>query len=177
MAGRISCINTITFLPTGAGLTLKGAVFPNHGVINKDPSVIGEDANALYCVTDDVTCCGTPPSPDCCGTPSSLTGDGGSGNGRENWYFPDGEPLPSGTAQPFLWYARWLTGAVLMNLRGTATTGTTGLHRCDIRDSMGTLHQFYTCVYTETGDNIFSCKSTISYTAPCTSSTLRLQTL
>ena len=156
--------HAITFLPTGAGLTLNGAVFPNHGVVNKDPSVIGEDEDALYCVTDDVICCGTPPSPDCCGTPSSLTGDGGSGNGRGNWYFPDGEPLHSGTAQPFLWYARWLTGAVLMNFRGTATTGTTGLHRCDIRDSMGTLHQFYTCVYTETGDNIFSCKSTMSYT-------------
>ena len=135
-------------------------MFPNHGVIHKDPLIIGEDEDALYCVTDDVACCGTPPSPDCCGTPSSRTGNGGSGNGRGDWYFPGGEPLPSGTAEPYLWYARWLTGAVLMNVRGTASTGTTGLHRCDIRDSTDTLHQFYTCVYAEAGADIFSCEFT-----------------
>ena len=144
----------------GPGLAHKGAVFPNHGVIHKDPLIIGEDEDALYCVTDNVTCCGTPPSPDCCGTPSSRTGDGGSGNVRGDWYFPDGDPLPSGTAQPFLWYARWLTGAVLINFRGTASTGTTGLHRCDILDSTDTLHHFYTCVYAEAGDNIFLCEFT-----------------
>ena len=142
----------------GPGLSLKGVGVPNHGVIDKE--VIGEGVDALYCVTDDVTCCGTPPSPDCCGTPSSLTGDGGSGNGRGDWYFPDGIQLQSGTANDFLWYARWLTGAVLMNFRGTATTGTTGLHRCDILDSTNTLYQFYTCIYAEAGDNISSCKST-----------------
>ena len=126
------------------GLTLNGANFPNHGVINKDPSVIGVDANALYCNSNDDICCG------------NLT----SGNGRGNWFFPNGVVLTSSTANAILWYASWLTGAVLMNFRGTATTGTTGLHRCDILDSTGTLYQFYTCTYAEAGDNIFSCKST-----------------
>ena len=127
----------------GPRLTLKGADVPNHGVINKDPSVIGEGADALHCVTDDTTCCG-----------------GANGNRRGDWYFPDGHQLLSGTANAFLWYASWQTGAVLMNFRGTATTGTTGLHRCDIHDSTGTQHQFYTCIYADVGDNIFSCKST-----------------
>ena len=147
----------LIILYTVPGLVLNNTAFPNHGVIKKDPLVIGEGVNALSCVTDDTTCCGTPPSADCCGTPSS---DGGSGNERGHWYFPNGVQLESGTANEFLWYARWLTGAVLMNFRGTATTGSTGLHRCDIRDSTGTLHQFYTCVYVEAGDNIniFSCK-------------------
>ena len=144
---------------TGPGLALKGAQFPNHGVLRRDPSVIGEDEDALYCVTDDVTCCGTPPSSDCCGTTSSRDssksryrrsgGSGGSGNGRGDWYFP-GNPinrLLSGTVRSYPWYARWLTGAVLMNFHGTATSGTTGLYRCDIRDGTGTLHQLYTCVY------------------------------
>ena len=125
------------FLHTGPGLSLKGALFPNHGVLLRNQSVIGEDEDALYCVTDDVACCGTPPN----------ATDGGSGNGRGHWYFPDNNTLQSGTAQPFLWYASWLTGAVLMNFRGTATTGTTGLHRCDIRDRLGTLHLIYTCIY------------------------------
>ena len=133
----------------GPGLAYKGAVFPNHGVIGKDTLGIGEDEDALYCVTDNVTCCGAPPSADCCGTPFTLTGDGGIGNGRGDWYFPSGDILPSGTdtVRPFRWYARWLTGAVLINFRGTATQGTSGLHRCDIRDRMGTLYHFYNCVY------------------------------
>ena len=122
-------------------------MIPNHSVLKRDPSVIGEDDGALYCVTDDVACCGTPPSPDCCDRSPPTSTDGGSGNGRGHWYFPNGNELQSGTDVPLLWYARWLTGAVLLNFRGTATTGTTALHRCDIRDSTGTLHQFYTCIY------------------------------
>ena len=134
-------INVICML-TGPGLALKGTVFPNHCVLRRDPSVIGEDEDALYCVTDDVTCCGIPPS----------------GNGQGDWYFPDNVKL---IANELLWYAQWLTGAVLMNFRGTATSGATGLHRCDIRDSTGTLHQFYTCIYAENGE---LCKSMTSYT-------------
>ena len=149
------------FLYTGPGLAVKGAMFPNHGILLRNQSVIGEAGDALYCVTDDVTCCGTPPTPDCCGAPSD---NGGSGNERGDWHFPDDRQLTSDTANTHLWYASWLTGAVLMNFRGTATTGTTGLHRCDIRDSTGTLHHFYTCIYAEKGDHIFLCKSTTSYT-------------
>ena len=148
---------------TGPGLALKGAVFPNHSVLRRDPSVIGEDEDALYCVTDNVTCCGTPPSPNCCGMLPTVTGDGGSGNAQGLWYFPDNpniqdDQLLSGTANSNLWYARWLTGAVLMNFRGNATSGTTELYRCDIQDSTGTLNQFYTCVY----DDSFAseCEST-----------------
>ena len=139
----------------GPGLALKGKVFPNHSVIRRDPSVIGEDDDALYCVTDDINCCGTPPT--------SNDENGGSGNGRGYWYFPTPnsmptKPLDSGTDNTFRWYARWLTGAVLMNFRGLATTGTSNLHYCEIQDSAGTLHQFYTCIFAETGTNIYSCK-------------------
>ena len=132
---------------TGPGLVMKGVVFPNHGVLSRNPSVIGEDVNALYCVTDDVTCCGTSPSPNCCGTHDIHAGHGGSGNGGGNWYFPENGRMSSGTANQNLWYASWLNGAVLMNFRGTSTSGTSGLYRCDIRDSMGTRHQFYICLY------------------------------
>ena len=125
-------------------------MLPNHSILRRDPSVIGEDEDALYCVTDDVTCCGTPPSPDCCTIPYSHIGAGGGGNGQGQWYFPSDDTLTSGSANTHLWYASWLTGAVLMNFRGTATTGVTGLFRCDIRDSTGTQYQFYTCIYDDT---------------------------
>ena len=150
-------------------------MFSNHDVISKGLLGIGEDENALYCVTDDTTCCGTPPSADCCGAsnPSvTLTGDGGSGNGRGDWYFPNGDVLPSGTdtVRTFRWYERWLTGAVLANFRGTANQGTGTLNRCDIRDSTGTLHQFYTCVY----DDTITCELCVIGPSPtlCTSSAL-----
>ena len=59
---------------TGPGLAHKGRVLPNHSLLTRDPAVIGEDDDAVYCVTDDATCCGTP----------------SAGNGRGNWYFPNG---------------------------------------------------------------------------------------
>ena len=164
------------FLLIGPGLAYNGAVFPNHGVISKGLLGVGEDDDALYCVTDNVNCCGTPPSADCCGTvpTSSLVGIGGSGNGQGDWYFPNGDVLPSGTdtVRTFRWYERWLTGAVLANFRGTADQGTGELTRCDIRDSTGTLHQFYTCAY----DDIITCELCVIWPSPtyklCTSSAL-----
>ena len=142
-----------TFLHTGPGLALKGAVFPNYGVLRRDSSVIGEAEDALYCVTDRVACCGTPPSPDCCGTIDSLSGDGGSSNGQGLW-FSQNDHLQSGTADTNLWYASWLNGAVLLNYRGG--TGTTGLYWCLITDNTGLPHRYYTCVY-DTGTS--QCKS------------------
>ena len=125
------------FILTGPGLALKGVTIPNNSVLKRDPSVIGTDDEALYCVTDDVTCCGIPPSP----------GDGGSGNGRGRWHTPS-RNLTSSTFNRNLWYASWLTGAVLMNFRGSAINGSRGLRRCDIQDHKGKLHQFYICIYT-----------------------------
>ena len=132
-------------------------MFPNHGVISKGLLGIGEDDDALYCVTDDM-------SPAVEHHPVliavelqthlslllvmvAVVMDEETGTSRMVMY------LPSGTdpASPFRWYERWLTGAVLANFRGTANQGTGELNRCDIRDSTGTLHQFYTCVYDEHG--------------------------
>ena len=143
----------------GTGLALKGIVLPNHSVINKDPFLIGEDEDALYCVTDDVTCCGIPPSPDCCGTLPTVTGDGGIGNGQGDWYFPNGTKLVSGSTNDNVRYASWLTGAVLINFRGTSTTGTTGLYRCDILNST-----FYACLFDNTDGS--QCKTHLDYSTP-----------
>ena len=127
-------------------------MLPNHGV---HPFTIGEDDDALYCITDDVTCCGTAPSSDCCGTSDSRTGDGGIGNGRGYWYYHSDFEVPSKNGNT-LWYATWLTGAVLLNFYGNATEFTAKLFRCEIRDSMGALHQFYTCLYDNSDD--YHCK-------------------
>ena len=119
-------------------------MIPNHSVLMRDSSVIGTDDDALQCVTDDATCCGTPPSP----------GDGGSGNGRGVWHFPfTYGQVPSSTGHAGFWYASWLTGAVLLNYRGDGSvkSGVTGLFCCEIRDSTGTTHQLYTCIYATQG--------------------------
>ena len=120
----------------------------NNSVINREPGVIGTDDNALYCVTDDVTCCGTPPSP----------GDGGSGNGQGSWFYPDVGHLLSRTDTVDQWYASWLTGAVLLNFRGNASIGGTGLYHCEIQDATGTTHRLYACIY----DNVYTtCKTVV----------------
>ena len=129
-------------------------MIPNHSVLKKDPSVIGTDDEALYCVTDDVTCCGTPPCP-----PES----GGSGNERGRWYIPDnrgGHKKLSGIKRVGVWYASWLTGAVLLNYRGDGTdtiAATTGFFRCDIRNRENALHLLYTCIYDDQ-PHTYTCK-------------------
>ena len=108
---------------------------PNHSVLNR--KLIGKDDCALYCMTDDITCCGTPP----------RFADGGSGNELGDWYFQNNKSLQSRTENLDYWYTSWLTGAVLMNYHGDDEMGKTGLFRCDIQDSAGTTHQLYACIY------------------------------
>ena len=141
----------LIFFLTGAGLALKGTMMLNHDILMRNLSIIGTDDDALYCVTDDVTCCGTLPSP----------GDGGRGNGRGYWYYPRTiGVLTSSTDSDRVWYTSWLTGAVLMNYRDDIFRGVTGLFHCEIQDSTGTTHQLYTCIYS-TEDT--ECKSLVIY--------------
>ena len=120
----------------------------------RNTSVIGTDDDALYCMTDDVTCCGTPPC---------LPESGGNGNGRGHWYLSKDNPVGyklSNIEHVGVWYASWLTGAVLLNYRGDGTDNSmavTGLFRCEIEDKTNTTHHLYTCVYDDE-DHTFKCK-------------------
>ena len=121
-------VKSDTFSFTGPGLALKGTMIPNHSVLERNTSVISTDDDALYCVTDRVTCCA------------------GRGSDQADWFFPGtiNELQPDATGR---WYGGRLTGAVLMNYRSNGGNGITGLFRCEIRDSGGTLHKLYTCIY------------------------------
>ena len=140
------------FLFLGPGLALRGTTIPNHSILRKDPSVIATDDEALYCVTDNVNCCGTPPS---------LPNSGGSGNGRGHWYFPHNARIPSSTGRNGRWYGSWLTGAVILNYRGNGTNGASGLFRCEVQDSTGNTQQLYICMYDNTPTA--KCKSPAVY--------------
>ena len=121
-------------------------MIPNNHVIKRHPSIIGTDEDALYCMTDDTTCCRTPPC---------LPDNGGSGNERGHWYLPKDDCVGyelSGIERDGVWYASWLTGAVLLNYRGDGTDdhrAKSGLFRCRIEDKTNTAHDLYTCIYTE----------------------------
>ena len=134
------------FLPlTGPGLALKDEIIPNHSVLKRDPSVIGTDNDALYCLTDDLTCCETPP---CNKSHCSC-------NCRGHWYAPNNRQVNScnDTNNPYC--ESCLTDAVLLNYHGDG--GKTGLFRCDIKDSKNNIHHLYTCIYGD-GPSDFNCK-------------------
>ena len=125
------------FFPTGLGFTLKGVMIPNHSALERNPSVIGTDEDALHCMTDNPNCC--------------------VGGGSGDWFFPRGNVFVPITAPGVgLWYISRRTQALLMNYRGDGSGGVTGLFLCEIQGSGDILHKFYTCIYD--GTSTTDCK-------------------
>ena len=85
------------------------------------------DNNTLCCFTDRTSCCGTA-------------------NGDGDWYHPNGTRV-GGIINASQVYSVWGSQEVRLNHRGGGTAGSTGLFRCDIRDSENTLHSYYVGVY------------------------------
>ena len=120
---------------------MKGIKIPNHSVLRRNPSVIGTDDDALYCVTNDTTCCDTQPCDRCNCTC------------RGRWHFPNSKVINNCTEDNF-YCTSCLTGAVPLHYRGDGRTGETGLFRCDIEGSTDPL---YICIYGYGRDD-FKCK-------------------
>lgn len=134
----------------------KKLVIPaNNSVISRDD--IRTDNGALYCITNDVTCCGTSP----CRPESYLPGSDGCGNERGGWYSPadnnKGIEVPSSTNQSSVWYNAWLTGAVSLNYRGNGSNGITGHHRCAFKNNGEDVEELFICIYDD-GVNDEKCK-------------------
>ena len=118
------------------GIAHKGRILVNNSLLTLNPNAadgVGVDEDAVYCMTDDINCCG----------------NSSSGNGRGYWYNPN-EVAVQSTEAGYRWYATWTHGAVLLNSKHLNGAGTTGMFRCDIWDKMDNVNTFFIGVFAET---------------------------
>ena len=91
---------------------------------------IGEEGDALLCMTNLTACCQSP-------------GEKGSAIG--NWFFPNGSRVPSGNSNQLDFHR---TRGQMMVLLHRRRGGVNGVYRCEIRDSMNVTWTIYIGVYT-----------------------------
>jgi len=118
-------IESIFPLISVVGLTLNGVSYPNHGTVTI--TEIGPGSAALWCTTTLPWCC--------------FSGNGGG------WFLPNGNVLPNNPSLPYYRTRAQNPGALLLNRNPEGTT--TGIVRCDVPVTGGTL-SLYVGVYTST---------------------------
>ena len=91
---------------------------------------IGEDDDALLCITNQTACCRAP-----------YTGDMGFALG--NWYFPNGSRVPSSGNQ---WDFHRTRGHMVVRLN-RRRGGEEGIYHCEIPDAMNVNQTIYIGVY------------------------------
>ena len=101
---------------------LNGELYPNNSVVAV--ANIGENNNALFCLTDSVNCCR-----------SDDTGD----MERGLWVLPDGS-VPTNSSTAF--YINRSHSAVLLNHRNNEA-GQIGLFTCKVPDNDGVVREIY----------------------------------
>ena len=124
----------ITFSP-GAGdvwFSLRGTTYQNNSCVALED--IGEDDDALLCMTNFTACCKHPD-----------TGENGSGLGM--WFFPNGTRIQSkkATSEQLDFYSTRGQRVVHLNRRRGKVEGN---YRCEIPDSMNVTQTIYIGVYT-----------------------------
>ena len=112
--------------PGNVNFSLNGTTYQNNSIVTLED--IGEGDDALFCVTDQITCC--------------QHTDAGSVIG--NWFFPNGTRVRSQEMQWGFHRARRWSVVVLQRRRG----GVNGIYHCEIPDAIGIIQMVYIGVYT-----------------------------
>ena len=115
--------------------SLNGTTYQNNSVVTLED--IGENDDALLCITDQRNCCQPP-----------HTGEVGSAIG--NWFFPNGTRVPSESLVPSVgkqwdFYRTRGWSVVRLNRR---RGGEEGIYRCEIPDTANVIQSIYIGVYT-----------------------------
>ena len=119
----------------GVRFALNGTIYQNNSLVTLED--IGEDDDALLCLTDRTACC-RPPA-------SNTTG---------NWHFPNGTRVPSSGAQSDFHRTRGQMVVRLNRRKG----GATGIYSCEIPDAMNVNPTIYIGVYSaSTGEWYMHC--------------------
>ena len=108
---------------------LRNTTYQNNSVVILED--IGEDDDALLCMTNLTACCRNP-----------YTGVNGSAIG--NWFFPNGTKVPSAGGNQ--WDIHRTRGQMVVRMhRGRG--GVEGIYRCEIPDAMNVNQTIYIGVY------------------------------
>ena len=114
---------------TGKGdvwFSLNGTTYQNNSCVALED--IGEDVDALLCITNFTACCRAPHT----------------GKNVGNWYFPNGTRVPGSGMQWEFRRTRDHMVVFMHRRRG----GVAGIYRCEIPDSMNVTQTIYIGVYT-----------------------------
>ena len=124
-----------TFLDAGdVRFSLRNTTYQNNSLVTLED--IGEDGDALLCITDLTACCRSP-----------YTGASGPSIGE--WFFPNGTKVPSSGEKRNLYRTRE-NMSVLLNRRSGREDG---IYHCEIPDSTNVTQIIYIGVYnTTTGE-------------------------
>ena len=112
----------------GVWFSLRGTTYQNNSLVTLEN--IGEDGDALFCMTDNIACCARAQVPG-----GGILGD---------WYYPNDTVVPN---QGDGWDFYRLRGqsVIYMNRR---RGGLDGIYRCEIPDTTGVNQAIYMGVYT-----------------------------
>ena len=112
----------------GVWLTLNGTTYQNNGLVTLED--VGEDDDALLCMTDNTACCARAQSPG-----GGILGD---------WYYPNGTGVVNSLNMWEFYRNRGQSVVRLNRRRG----GVNGIYHCVMPDIAGVNRTIYIGVYT-----------------------------
>ena len=125
----------------GFRFSLNGRTYQNNSLVALDD--IGENGNALLCLTDNTMCCARAQVPG-----GGILGD---------WFYPNGTRVPNTIINRY--YERWEfyrnRGQSVVRLH-RRRGGVTGIYHCVIPDTAGVNQTLYIGVYTASTGKPFS---------------------
>ena len=117
-----------TLHPGGIKFKLRGITYQNNNLVILED--IGEDDDALLCMTDNTACCARAQSP--------------GGDTLGDWYYPNGTGVPN-MVDGNDFYRNRGPSVIRMNRR---RGGVNGIYHCEIPDQSGNNQSLYVGVYT-----------------------------
>ena len=117
----------LTYLHADITLYLGGQLFSNHGIVN--PADIGENNNALHCLTNYMSCCDST---------NGLSGE---------WFYPNATTVPVRGFVAASLYRNRGPSLVRLNRRSPVVSMDVGIYRCQILAGDGQNENVYVGLY------------------------------
>ena len=115
------------YFNSGLGFFLNGLLLPNNSMV--EPSTIGMNDDALFCITNLKNCCSSSPN---------------SNHARGLWIFPNQTNVPSKSSQTTSFFRTRSSSSIILHRNSNhGYTNSSGLYNCTIPDSDEKLQYLY----------------------------------